>query len=304
MRQIHTKDWFFTPQGDHRGFITPFTLRELWFHTGTICNLQCPFCLEGSRPGDQRLQMVDYDDLKPFIDEALLLGVEQFSFTGGEPFLAKDLIKILAFAAQYRPCLVLTNGTEPLQKRLDEVAELRNLPNPVSFRVSIDKPTAKEHDAGRGAGTFDKAMYGLKKLYDMGFPVSVARHMAKNEDRAAIDEIYAALFKENGLPEDLNIVVFPDFARPGTNPEVPQVTTSCMMTYQNEESRKEFMCAFSKMVVKKNGKMQVYACTLVDDDDEYSLGGRLNESLSEQISMKHHRCYNCFAYGSSCSEAS
>jgi hypothetical protein len=62
------------------------------------------------------------------------------------------------------------------------------------------------------------------------------------------------------------------------------------------------MCAFSKMVVKKNGNMRVYACTLVDDDEEYDLGSTLKESLKERISMKHHRCYSCFAYGASCSE--
>ena len=37
-----------------RGYIQPGALRELWFHTGTACNLACPFCLEGSRPGDDR----------------------------------------------------------------------------------------------------------------------------------------------------------------------------------------------------------------------------------------------------------
>jgi hypothetical protein len=75
-----------------------------------------------------------------------------------------------------------------------------------------------------------------------------------------------------------------------------------MTTYQTEESRKDFMCAFSKMVVKKNGQMRVYACTLVDDDEEYDLGSTLAQSLEERISMKHHRCYSCFAYGASCSE--
>ena len=40
-----------TPDGEPRGYIQPHALRELWFHTGTACNLSCPFCLEGSKPG-------------------------------------------------------------------------------------------------------------------------------------------------------------------------------------------------------------------------------------------------------------
>ncbi|MCP4595141.1 radical SAM protein [Neptuniibacter sp.] len=302
MQRIHTENWFKTPEGEDRGYIDPFTLRELWFHTGTACNLQCPFCLEGSGPGDKRLELVKFDDVKPYIDEAIGLGVEQFSFTGGEPFLAKQLVKILAYAAERKPCLVLTNGTEAIQQRMDEVASLTDAQYPVSFRVSIDKPTAEEHDAGRGEGNFVKAMQGLKKLHDAGFHVSVARHMDKDEDKVEIETAYQSLFAEYGLPVDLNIVAFPDFATPGSLPLVPQVTTTCMTTYQTEESRKDFMCAFSKMVVKKNGQMRVYACTLVDDDEEYDLGANLRESLSERISMKHHRCYSCFAYGASCSE--
>ena len=49
------KSLHFTAAGDPRGYIEPHALRELWFHTGTACNLACPFCLEGSKPGDSRL---------------------------------------------------------------------------------------------------------------------------------------------------------------------------------------------------------------------------------------------------------
>jgi hypothetical protein len=62
------------------------------------------------------------------------------------------------------------------------------------------------------------------------------------------------------------------------------------------------MCAFSKMAVKKEGRMRVYACTLVDDDPSYDLGGTLAESLPKRVTLRHHRCYSCFAYGASCSE--
>ena len=92
---VNRPDWLATTRGDPRGYIQPSSLKELWFHTGTICNLSCPFCLEGSKPGDNRLNQPTLDDVKPFIDEAIGLGVEQFSFTGGEPFVNKDFIAIL-----------------------------------------------------------------------------------------------------------------------------------------------------------------------------------------------------------------
>lgn len=65
--------WKFDPGGNPRGYIQPKQLKELWFHTGTICNLRCPFCLEGSHPGSNRLNAMSLDDVKPFIQEASAL---------------------------------------------------------------------------------------------------------------------------------------------------------------------------------------------------------------------------------------
>jgi len=292
----------FTPAGEPRGYIDPHAVRELWFHTGTACNLACPFCLEGSKPGDRRLDRIRLDDVKPLIDEAVELGVEQFSFTGGEPFIVKPIIDILAYAAERRPCLVLTNGTDAVLKRLHQIETLRAARHPVSFRISIDYPDRARHDAGRGAGCFDKSWRSLRELHRRGFKVSLARQAERGEDAAAVDAAFRALLAANDLPTDLTIVSFPDFLPPGSRADVPHITEHCMTTYQDEASRRRFMCAFSKMVVKKNGRMRVYACTLVDDDDAYDLGGTLRESLGKRIMLHHHRCYSCFAYGSSCSE--
>ncbi len=297
-----SQDWYFTPDNQPRGYIDPHTLRELWFHTGTACNLACPFCLEGSGPADDRLQLVKLPDVVPFIDEALELGVEQFSFTGGEPFLAKDLVKILTYAAARRPCLVLTNGTDPLLRRLHQLDPLRSAAHPVKFRVSLDYVEASKHDADRGEGSFDKAIQGLQQLHQRGFAISVARHMETNEDSTEVDGQFRALLLQHALPEDLHIVAFPDFAVPGSHPQVPQITEHCMTHYQNADNRQNYMCAFSKMVIKQNGQMRVSACTLVDDDTEYDLGSTLREAMQHRISMRHHRCYSCFAFGASCSE--
>ncbi len=294
--------WTHTADGRKRGYIQPAKLTELWFHTGTICNLQCPFCLEGSKPGDSRIQAMKLDDARPFIEEALGLGVEQFSFTGGEPFVVKDFVDILRLALAHRPCLVLTNGTDPIFKRFEQVKTLLDLPHPVRFRISLDHHKEARHDAGRGAGNFRKAVNMLRTLHDAGFAVSVARHRAKDEDVAAVDELFRDLFERNGTPRDTPIVSFPEFLRPFSIGDSPEITESCMTTYHTEESRASFMCNYTKMVLKKNGRMRVYACTLVDDDEDYDLGGTLTESMKARVMLRHHRCFSCFAYGASCSE--
>lgn len=296
-------DWRFTSKGDPRGYIQPEALRELWFHTGTACNLSCPFCLEGSKPGDNRLNLIRFEDAKPLIDEALDLNVQQFSFTGGEPFVCKDIICILNYALKHRPCLVLTNGTDPLIRRFEDIEPLARAPHPLSFRVSLDYPDAARHDQGRGEGSFQQSIQGIKAILGAGFPLSVARQMEKGEDRQAIEGRFARILQEHGLPGDLRLVAFPDFYPPGTHPDgIAEISEDCMTRYQDAESRSRFMCAFSKMAVKQDGKMRIYACTLVDDDPDYDQGSTLRRAVQQRVMLKHHRCFSCFSHGASCSE--
>lgn len=296
--------WRHTPDGAARGYIDAGALTELWVHTGTACNLRCPFCLEGSKPGDMRIEQPTADEVLPYLDEAVSLGCNQFSFTGGEPFASRDILLILDAALERGNCLVLTNATNPLRARMDRVTRLRDKPHGLRFRVSLDYPDPARHDGARGDGNFAKALETLGWLHAAGFGVSVARLSTPGEDAAAVNGAYAPYFASAGLPETVPFVAFPDFLPPGAQPGgLPHITESCMTTYHTAASRDRFMCHYSRMVVKKGGRMGVYACTLVDDDEDYALGVTLKESLGYRVMLRHHRCFSCFAQGASCSES-
>ncbi len=296
-------DLFYTTNGDLRGYIKPHPLRELWFHTGTACNLKCPFCFEGAGPNDSRIQMPSLEEIKPFIDETVGLDVKRFSFTGGEPFVNPDFVNILGYALLFKPCHVLTNATKPLFAKLNEISQLKKLPHALSFRVSLDFPNPEDHDKNRGKGNFYLSLEMLGQLYNLGFRVEIARHAQENENSAKVNDQYLPFFKSVNLPISTPIIAFSDLFKPNSSPNVPQITENCMTSYKTKEEREGFMCSYSKMVVKKADKMRVYACTLVDDDDTYDMGSTLNESMSNKIMLKHHRCYVCFSSGTSCTGA-
>ncbi len=302
MPMKHADNWLVTSKDEKRGYIQPQLLHEFWFHTGTSCNLRCPFCLEGSKPGDDRLQFITLDDAIRFIDEAVALGVNKFSFTGGEPFVNPHFTEILDYALNFKPCLVLTNATEPLMNQFARVKEFNSKPHPLNFRISLDHPDPAKHDESRGKGNFKKALDTLGRLYHAGFGVSIARLMPAGENSIAVDRAYEPFFRQAGVPLDITIIKFPEFYKPGSLPEVPEITEDCMTRYLSESQRDGFMCNYSKMIVKQNGQCGVYACTLVDDDADYNLGNTLNQAITERVRLKHHRCYSCFAFGASCSE--
>ncbi len=302
MPQTTGNNWLLTPDGVKRGYIKAEKLTELWFHTGTDCNLGCLFCFEDAKPGDRRIELLTFKDAKQYIDEAVEIGVERFSFTGGEPFVNKDFPKILSYALEHRPCLVLTNGTGPIRTKFDEVLKLKEKPNKLKFRISIDHPDEKEHDNGRGKGSFAIAIETLSLLHQNGFSVSVARYGRQSEDKKAVEEKFRQIFIEANLPEDTKLVVFYNLFKANKSVDVPHITENCMTTYKDEKSRAEFMCSYSRMIAKKNGQTGVYACTLVDDDDQYNLSKTLKESVGVKIMLGHHRCFSCFSSGTSCSE--
>ena len=174
-------------------------LRELWIHTGTACNLSCPFCHEGSQPGDRRLEALTLAELQPHLDAAADAGVERFAFTGGEPLILKDIVTILRHALALRPCLLLTNGTAPLIRRPHHLQQLRDLAYPLTFRVSIDYPDEARHDAARGLRNFRKALQGLKLLADAGFEVGITRQQDAGEDSAAIAARFVSIVEATSM---------------------------------------------------------------------------------------------------------
>ncbi|MCF6179215.1 MAG: radical SAM protein, partial [Geopsychrobacter sp.] len=208
------------------------------------------------------------------------------------------------YALEQRPCLVLTNATEPLMNQIGKVLPLGDKPHPLNFRVSLDHPDPTKHDESRGKGNFKKALATLGRLYQAGFGVSIARLMLPDEESAAIDRAYAPYFAAAGVPADITIIKFPEFHLPGSLPEVVEITKTCMTRFLSAAQRATFMCNFSKMIVKKNGQCGVYACTLVDDVENYDLGKTLSEAMEQPVLLGHHRCYSCFACGASCSEGS
>src|SRR5438552_9360307 len=123
-------------------------LDELWFQVGgTVCNLECRHCFISCSPHNHTFSFLDLDAVRRALEESVPLGVKEYYFTGGEPFLNRDMVPILELTLHYGPATVLTNGTvfkdEWLQRlRQAEADFLYSL----EFRVSIDGYSAEQND--------------------------------------------------------------------------------------------------------------------------------------------------------------
>ena len=174
------------PYPGRRPFGAPSALRELWLHTNNSCNLACTHCLVGSGPGET--PGLAGTEWMRVIREALADGVERFYLTGGEPFVREDLPELARLVTEEggRELIILTNATlfrGPRGAALDRLSRER-----VKLQVSVDGARARTNDPIRGAGTFARALEGVRMLAQRGFEVSLTTVVTR-ENLAELPEL-------------------------------------------------------------------------------------------------------------------
>src|SRR5436309_15712354 len=176
-------------------------LYVLWFQVGgTLCNLECRHCFISCSPHNHSFGFLDLETVQRRLEESVPLGVKEYYFTGGEPFLNRDLVAILELTLRYGPATVLTNGTvfkDDWLERLRRADETS--PYSLEFRVSIDGFTAAANDAVRGPGTFERAMKGVGQLVAHGFlPIITVTRTRDEDDDADLVAGFAQALRANG----------------------------------------------------------------------------------------------------------
>ena len=297
------KDQKVTADGSNRAFIEARNIKTLWFNTGTLCNIECKNCYIESSPKNDSLAYLTFEEVKSFIDEAIdkNLGTNEIGFTGGEPFMNKDIMKMIGYSLRKRlKVLVLSNAMKPMLNRTKELIKLNH--SNLTIRVSIDHYEKEKHEEIRGKNTFDVMLQGLKWLNENNFNYTLATRLLWNEKEEDLRKNFGTFIKNNNLRLDTNSPKeLVTFAEMDEKIDTPEITTSCWDILNKDPN--DIMCSWSRMVVrKKNSKNpSVIACTLLPYADEFDLGDTLTNSL-QKIYLNHKHCSKfCVLGGSSCS---
>jgi MoaA/NifB/PqqE/SkfB family radical SAM enzyme len=75
-------------------------LETLWLNTGTLCNLTCKSCYIESSPTNNALVYLSLAEAEAYLDEAERLGTREIGFTGGEPFMNRDMLPMIRSALE------------------------------------------------------------------------------------------------------------------------------------------------------------------------------------------------------------
>jgi radical SAM protein with 4Fe4S-binding SPASM domain len=158
-------------------------LNELWIHTNNSCNLTCSHCLVNSSPKEDN--GLSTETIKKLIDEAVALGTTRFYFTGGEPFIRKDIFGLIDYVCNHKKAelIILTNGT--LLKG-EAIERLQNIDKELlKVQVSLDGSRPEINDPLRGKGSFNLIIEGIKNIVGAGYSPTVTTVVANSN----IDDI-------------------------------------------------------------------------------------------------------------------
>lgn len=170
-------------------------LCEALFNVTRACNCKCLHC--DPKVYTCAKNELNMDEILKCFGESKLLHTNTINIAGGEPFIKKDLDKLIVYLDKHKiPCVVATNGwfTEKIEQLLDQLEDNQT----IRFAVSVDG-TEELHDRIRQChGSFQKAIESIKVIKERGFPVQVNTVVQKQNVSVLKD--MDAFFKELDVP--------------------------------------------------------------------------------------------------------
>ncbi len=275
------------------------SLDTVWFQVaGTLCNLSCGHCFISCSPANHHHELMSRADVRRYLDEAEALGVKDFYFTGGEPFLNRDLPWMLEDALRVGPATVLTNATLVTAARAQGLASLaRESRYSLEMRVSLDGLTAETNDRIRGEGCFESTLGGLAELGRAGFNpiITVTRTWSDDED-AALREQFHEFLRGIGLSRP-RVKVLPLFhiGREAGRSRGYEPGERLTEDHMRGFDPWLLQCSTSRMVTSRG----VYVCPILIDVPAARMGSTLAETL-RPFPLAHGACHTCWATGASC----
>jgi molybdenum cofactor biosynthesis enzyme MoaA len=274
-------------------------LDTLWFQVaGTVCNIECTHCFISSSPRNHSHEMLSLADVELRLAEARELGVREYYFTGGEPFLNREMLSILEATLKQGPATVLTNG---MLLRADVCRRLRELfdasEHSLDLRVSLDGFDRQSHDAIRGSGVWDRVMIGLRNLAEVGLnPVitvtTAAEGVASAEGRTRFLEVVRSFGFDRPRLKVLSLFrIGAEEQRTRAYEDWERITTESL----TDEDAKVLQCSSCRMVTSKG----VYVCPILIEEPAARMGDALAETL-RPFPLAYGACHTCWVDGVTC----
>jgi len=257
-------------------------VKTVFWETTKLCNMNCRHCSNES--GFQSKEELSSQEIISLCSQFIDIGLKDFRFYGGEPFLRKDIAEIVQFlSTQNIQTTFYTNGTI-----LDEdvIALLKSAVNP-RIAVSLDGALPKTHNEIRGLDSFNVVLHNITLLISMRYRVDIIFTVSKKNYKE-IDEVFR-LGKNLGVSSIKPNVVsklgrartfWNEFAlSPKQLAKVAETVFNGNLRYFGKKGiRKPCVAGIEEIYISSSG--DVFPCPLLLDQ-KFCAGNIRNASISE-----------------------
>ena len=287
------------PVGHEFPSVPSVSLDTLWFQVaGTVCNLKCTHCFISCSPTNHSHEMLTLAQVRMRLAEAVPLGVREYYFTGGEPFLNPEIFPILEETLRQGPASVLTNGLFLTPERCRRLRELFDESEySLDIRVSIDGYTADVNDPIRGAGTFEKILLGIANLARSGVnPVVTVTEACDEAGTVEGRRHLLDWMRSIGIARPrLKVLSLFRIGAEERRLRAYESWESLRGRRLATEEAEKLQCSSCRMVTSRG----VYVCPILIDEPRALMGMSLGETL-RPFELRYSACFTCHEYGVTC----
>ncbi len=271
----------------------------LWFQVaGTLCNLKCAHCFVSCSPTNHEHEMLTLAEVRSRLAEALPLGVREYYFTGGEPFMVPEIFAMIEAALAQGPVSILTNGILLTPERCARLKVLSDASEySLDIRVSIDGLGPETNDPVRGPGTFARIVEGIRSLARAGInPVITVTEACEEAATAEGRSRFLEWMRGIGLARPRLKIL--SLFRIGAEEQRLRAYESWESLRGREltaEESEKLQCSSCRMVTSKG----VYVCPILIDEPRARMGDTLSETM-RPFELAFSACFTCHEYGVTC----
>lgn len=264
------------------------------------CNLNCIHCCKNSSIYEK--EILSTQDIKNIIDVLSNYNPEIIVFTGGEPLIRNDILKILKYAKSKCNGQITLNSNGTLINE-DNVDELIKYVDVIS--ISLDGIDEETTAMIRGKGVFNKSVQSIRLLQSKNFN-KIFASMTITKSNEAIEKDFVKLCNEMNVKYILR--KFEEIGRGEINKDfLMRETKSFALECEGKLSCKECKPGERELYIEYDGNM--YPCQMLKDKqfclgnimkdynaiDEFLIkkGNIMKKLLDEERPYNNKNCENC-----------
>ena len=149
------------------------------------CNYKCPFCHNEGQEKNARTQMMDFVRFKTFVDYLNGQDISELHFSGGEPFLNKDIVRMIQYVNDNTKWGIgcATNLSRITETQISELSRTR-----IKFNIQFPYANSLLFNESTGNGDYEHILKQLRLVKHANIPVGL-NAVVQNGDICVVEDL-------------------------------------------------------------------------------------------------------------------